>query len=235
MADPTQWVVHAHQPIQELGERLWAVRSSLPGQVLGRSMVLAKLGSGDLVVYNPCALDEASMQEIDAWGPVRWIVTPGPMHRSDTPRFVARYPEAGVLCPSGAHKAVGKIAAIAGGCEDLPADDNVKLFELDGAGGREAVLQVRDRDGTSLALCDAIFNLPHQPGFGGLLAKWMGSSGGPRVTPLGRMFLGKNRPAFKAHLLRLANIPELRRVIVQHKEWIEEDPAAVLRDVEAAL
>jgi len=73
-------------------------------------------------------------------------------------------------------------------------------------------------------------------GFSGFVFKHVTrSSGGPRVSRIARLFLVKDKAAFRAHLERLASTKDLRRVIVSHHETITEDPAGALRAVAATL
>ena len=59
-----------------------------------------------------------------------------------------------------------------------------------------------------------------------------GSSGGPKISRIGRWFIAREKPALKTHLERLA-VAELKRVIVSHHQVIEQP--AVLREIAATL
>jgi hypothetical protein len=119
---------------------------------------------------------------------------------------------------------------------DLAADSAVDLFTLDGTREREGGMIVRGADGTSLVLNDAVFNMPHVAGaIGFMLRRVTGSTGGPRVSRVIRWFVVADRPAFRAHLERLAGLPDLRRIIVSHHLTITTDPAGTLRAVAARL
>jgi hypothetical protein len=118
----------------------------------------------------------------------------------------------------------------------FPADPQVRVHTLDGTSEREGVLEVRHPDGrATLVFNDVVFNQPHLPGMFGRIYRWMGSTGGPRVTPLGKLTLVKDKRALRAHLERLADTPGLSRIIVAHGQPIEADAAACLRDVAARV
>ena len=51
----------------------------------------------------------------------------------------------------------------------------------------------------------------------------------------GLFFLVKDKDALKSHLLRLADTPNLARVVPGHGSIIEDDPAGVLRAVAGTL
>src|ERR1019366_8213859 len=59
------WTVLPHGPIEPLEDNLWRVEGSLPNMPLKRVMTVARLGSGDLVVHNPVALDAVEPSVVD--------------------------------------------------------------------------------------------------------------------------------------------------------------------------
>ena len=232
----TEWKVHSHGPIEKLSERVWRVEGGLPKVPMRRVMTLAKRADGSVVVHNGIALGEADMAAIEAWGPIQTIVVPNSYHRLDAAIFARRYPSARVLCPPGAKAAVEKAVKLDGFYADLPSDGAVELVDLEGTKQREGVMIVRDDSGATVVFNDAVFNMPHVSGVAGfVLQRITGSTGGPRVSNLVRWFVVADKPAFRAHLERLADLPDLRRIIVSHHLVIESDPGATLRAVAAAL
>ncbi len=230
-----KWTVLPHGPIAKLEENLWHVEGTLPKMPLKRSMTIARLGSGDLVIHNPIALGDREMTAIEALGKIAYIVVPNGWHRLDLHAFHARYPAAHVLAPSGARD---KVAAVDKSVEDLaalPADPDVSLGTVDGMKDMEAIMTVRSQGRVTLVLADAVFNMPHLHGVKGFVFRHVTqSSGGPRVSRIARLFMIKDKAAYAAHLERLAT-PDLRRVIVAHHETITDDPAGTLRRVAATL
>lgn len=238
MSTKTEWRVLPHEPIESLSANLLHVQGDIEssGPPLKRVMVVVRLGDGRLLVHNAMALNEPAMAELDAIGPVGFVIVPNPWHRLDAPRFAERYPDAKVLCPPGAKKKVEQVCRVDGTYDDFPADERVRFEVLDGLKGIEGAMLVTEDDGVTVVLTDAIFNMPHHAGLPGFILRYVtGSSGGPRISRLVRAFAIKDKRAFRAHLERLAAIPGLRRVIVAHHEIIEEEPARVLREVAATL
>jgi hypothetical protein len=226
------WRVLPHGPLQKLSERVWRAEGALPNMPLRRVMTIVKRADGGLVIHNAVPLDDASMKEIEAFGDVRFLIVPNGYHRLDAKVFLARYPAAKVLCPRGARSKVEEVVPVAGSYEDFPADEAVSLETLDGTRAFEGVVRVRDAAGTTLILNDAVFNMPHLPGIQGVVLEYLtASSGGPKLSRVARLFLIKDKQAFRAHLERLAGISDLARVIVSHHETIERDPGRVLREV----
>lgn len=230
------WKVLPHLPIEELSENLWRVQGGLENMPLKRVMTIARRADGGLVVHNAIALDEASMARIEAWGPVKFLVVPNGFHRLDAKIFKDRYPAATVLCPRGSRKKVEEVVAVDATYEDFPADPHIRFESLDGTAALEGVMIVRSADGTTLVFNDAIFNMPHGRGFTGWIFRHVTqSTGGPRVSRLMRLFVIKDKRAFREHLGRLAELPGLVRAIVSHHRTITEDVAGTLRAVAATV
>ena len=83
-------------------------------------------------------------------------------------------------------------------------------------------------------LNDVVFNMPHAPGFSGfVLRRLTASTGGPRISRIARWFIARDKKALRAHLERLAQLPELRRVVVSHHQVIDEP--AVIRQLASTL
>lgn len=232
----TEWKVGPHGPIEKLSERVWRVEADVPGVPMKRVMTIAKRASGGLVIHNGIALGDKEMAQIEALGPIEAIVVPNGYHRLDAKIFHDRYPSAQVLCPDGATKAVSQAVPVSSGFAQLAPDGAVELATLDGTKDREGVMIVRDGDGTTVVFNDAVFNMPHRPGFTGFVLKSItGSTGGPRVSRVMKWFVVADKKAFRSHLERLADIPDLRRIVVSHHEVIDKDPAATLRAVAAKV
>lgn len=230
------WNVLPHKPLQKLEENLWTITGSLTGMPLERVMTIARLGDGRLVIHNAMALEEPLMKEIEAFGKPAFILVPNAFHRIDAPRFKHRYPDAQVLCPEGAKKKVEEVVDVQGTYDSLPADDRVKLHYLDGVAHGEGYLEVRSERGVSLVFNDVMFNTPHQPGVSGFVMRLIGSTGGPKVTRVAKLFLVKDKRALKTQLEALAETANLIRVVVMHGDTAEGPAApALLRQVAATL
>jgi len=96
MSDETEWVVYEHGELVQLASNLWRVSGTLPSMDLPRCMVVARTTTGDLVIHNAVAMDEAHMAELEALGRPAWLVVPVGWHRFDAARYKARYPDLGV-------------------------------------------------------------------------------------------------------------------------------------------
>jgi hypothetical protein len=234
-ADDT-WTVLPHGPLENIAENLWRVEGSLPGMPLRRVMTITRLSGASLVFHNGVALSPEAMGQIEALGAPSTLIVPSGYHRLDAPAYKRRYPGIKVLCPRSARRRVSEVVPVDGTYDDFPKDDAVTLSHLAGVNDLEGVLKIASRDGATLVFNDAVFNSPHLPGAAGFLLRYVtASTGGPKVSRLFRLFVVKDRRAFKADLLRLADTPNLRRIIVAHVDVITERPAEALRQAAAAL
>ena len=233
---PSVWNVLPHRAIEKLEANLWRVEGDLPGMPIKRVMTVAKRSDGRLVIHNAMALEAAAMAELEAFGEPAFLVVPNGWHRMDAPAFKQRYPKITVLCPTGSKKKVAEVVAVDGDYDAYPQDDDVRLEPLGGVADAEGIMTVKSSSGTTLVLNDAIFNMPHAPGFQGFVFKHLtASSGGPKVSRLAKYFMVKDKKAFRSELERLAGTPGLVRAIVSHHETITGDVAGTLRGVAASL
>lgn len=232
----TTWTVLPHGPLERLSPRLYRVEGALEGMPLKRVMSVAVRTDGGLVVHNAMALDEEGMKKLDALGPVAFIVVPNGYHRLDAPVFKSRYPAAKVVCPPAARSKVEEVVPVDLTYDGFESDAAVTLEVLEGTKGREGVMTVSASGDVSLVFNDAIFNMPHVPGFTGFIFRHLtASTGGPKVSRIARLAVIADKRAFAAHLERLAGLPDLKRIVVSHHETIAQDAPRVLRDIAATL
>jgi hypothetical protein len=70
------------------------------GMNLFGRMTVIKLDSGDLIIHDPCEIDDLVKNEIDTIGEVKYIVAPGSYHHLFVTDFQKKYPNAETfLCP----------------------------------------------------------------------------------------------------------------------------------------
>jgi hypothetical protein len=230
------WRVLRHRPIDRIEPNMWCVTGTVPGMSLKRVMTLVRLGDGRIVIHSAIALDESAMGDVEAWGRPAVLLVPNAYHRLDAPAYLARYPDLTVFCPSGSRAKVEEVVRIDGDYDDFVGDARLALEHLDGVGKVEGVITVRSDSGSTLVFNDAVFNMPHGRGVPGFIFRHLtGSTGGPRVTRLFRVLAVKDKPALRAHLARLAETPDLKRIVVSHHLPIIDEPAETLRRVAAGL
>ncbi len=228
------WMVQPHQPIQKLEENLRTVDGEIriPGGIFLRKMTLVRLSDGRVAIHSAIPLDEADMQETEGWGELAFCIIPNQRHRLDAPVFKERYPKLKVLCPTAVRRQVERVIRVDGGYELLPHELEWRTLALR---GDEAVFIIRSGDRTTLLFADGLFNLPHLSGAFGWMLRLIGSTGGPRVSPLTKLVAVADRRLLAAQYRELAAIPSLVRLIPGHGRNVEDQAPSVLRDVASRI
>ncbi len=229
MTTPGAWKVLPHGPLVAVADGIWSVDGTLHGMDLPRRMVIVRRGDGSLLLHSVVAVDDVVRAQIEALGPIAVILVPNAWHRLDAGQYKDHYPAARVLCPRGATQKVSAVVDVDGSYDDLGSDPRVRLCHWQGVKENEGIVQVDGKDGTTLIVNDAIFNLPHFKGLFGLIyGRWMGNAGKPVVSFVFRVYVVKDKGAFRAHLRELAALPALRRLVMSHGTPIVDDVAALL-------
>lgn len=225
------WKVLPHGPIEKLAENLWCVTGNLRGMSLKRVMTVARRSDGKLVVHSAIAMTEDRMRELESFGEPAFLVVPNRAHRLDAPRYKKRYPSIRVLAPRGGRKAIEEKVPVDGTYEDFPADEAVRLETLQGVKAQEGAMFVTSKDGVTIVLNDAVFNMDRKRDpLGFLFTTLLGSAPGPRVSRLAKLVFVADKATFRAELLRLAGTKDLVRLVVAHEKVAHgDDAAAALR------
>jgi hypothetical protein len=237
MAKPfAKWTVFPHGPIEKVAENLWHVQARLPPSApISRTMVVARLSDGRLVIHNAIALGDGEMTELEAWGKPAFLIVPNASHRLDARIFKDRYPDLRVIGPSGAKTKIEEVVKV-DETEPSFGDDSVRYEILGGTDAREGVMTVRSKSGTTLVFTDALMNMQTLPGFGGFMMGMFGFTGPkPKVSAPARMLLVKDKKALRADLERLAKVDRLARVEVAHGTPITRSPAEAILGAAAGL
>ncbi len=233
MTDAT-WRTAEHGPLEALGKNLWQVEAVLPAMPIGRRMVIARLGNGQLVVHNAVACDSSTMAAIEALGPISYLIVPGGFHRMDLPAFAARYPDCKVVAMPGSIDRARQRARVDGGPELLPADPHTRWQPLEGVPA-EGVLLHDTSDGTAAVFNDCLFNIPERPpGVKGWVLQAIGSTGSVKVTRIARTFLVKDARAFTGHLRRIAELDPVL-LVPGHGQLVRSEGGAALKQAASAL
>ncbi len=226
-----KWVTYPHRPLEKLADNLWIVQGDLPHMPIGRTMTVIRQSTGTLVLHSPIALDDAGMLELDGLGAIEILLIPNGWHRIDLARYARRYPDAKIYAPNGAIPKVEEIAKVTGSYDAFPRDPAIEVETLRGVDEAEGVVKVSSHDGSTLIFNDCIFNLDHFPGIFGTVYRFLGSTGGPKVTRIFRMMAAKSKEDLFEHLSELSTHPSLRRIIMSHGKVITEKASDTLREI----
>lgn len=233
----TSWKVLKHGPLERLADNLWRVEGAIPGMSLRRTMTVVRRADGSLLLHSPIALDDAGQRELEGLGPIAVLVVPNSGHRLDAPAYKARYPQSTVFCPRGGREKIAEVVSVDATYDDYTDDGIVRFETLDGVAGAEGALIVRSDDGVTIVLNDLVMNMDKKKDLlGYLFTTVLGSAPGPRVSRLARLVYVKEQPALRKHLERLAELPNLQRLIVSHEKVASgAEAAAALREAATYL
>jgi hypothetical protein len=230
-----KWTVFPHGAIEKISENLWRVEARMPKAPISRTMLVARLRDGRLVIHNGIALGEPEMKELESWGTPSFLIVPNAAHRLDARIFKERYPAIQVIGPAGGKEKIEQVVKV-DATQASFGDDAVRYEMLDGTAEREGVLVVKSNAGTTLVFTDVVMNMRSVPGFSGFMMGLVGFTGPkPKVTSIARMIFVKDKKALKAELERRAETPGLTRVEVAHGAPITESPGDGLRAAASGL
>jgi hypothetical protein len=196
-------------------------------------MSVARLGSGELVIFSAIALDEAGMRNVEALGRPAFLVVPNPFHREDAPAWKARYPEIRVVAPERALKAVEDVLPVEDTVGDF-GDASVRLVQVAGTKG-ESALVVRHGAGATLVINDLIANVRDARGLMRIVLTLMGFAGKPQVPRMFKRLGIEDKGPVAAQFREWAAIPGLERIVVSHGSIITDPPALLLSELAEKL
>jgi hypothetical protein len=228
------WTVTPHGPIEQLDDNLWVVAGQVPrNPAMNRRMAIARLSDGRLVFYNAIPLEEPAMQQLASLGKPSLLILPSHFHMMDGHAFQQRL-GLEVYAPLESPQVATRVK-VAGALDAFPRDAAVRFETVAGSRYGEPIMIVESGDAkrTSLVFCDAFMNNPAHGG--SFFLRLTGFMGGPKVAPIFRLFLLRDRRALREQLERLAALPALARLVPSHGAVVAEDAAGVLARVAATL
>jgi hypothetical protein len=229
----SSWKVLPHGPLERSSDHVLTVvgEFNMPLTRFERRMTVVRLTDGRLVIFSAIALDDARMQELEAFGTPAFLVIPNHLHRSDARIWKERYPQLIVVAPKGARKAAEEVVPVDTSQPDF-GDPNLRFLEVAGTRGRDAALEWRDESGVTLVTNDII---GHMPAKNGWVLRVMGFAGEePRIPRVVRLALINDKRALRTQLEAWAELP-ITRILVSHGDTIVNDPPRVLRQLAATL
>lgn len=233
----SEWKVLPHGPLLEIDEGILAVvgEIAMPLMALPRRMTVVRLRDGGLVIWSAIALDDAGMATLEDYGQPRFLVVPSDHHRLDAAAWKARYPDLVVVTPAGSREKTAEVLAVDSTAPDF-ADPDVHFETVAGTRDEEAALLIHRLGGTTLVLNDIVGNIRDASGFGGWVLRRMGLAGSEAQIPKTvALLIVRDKQALSTQLVRWAELPGLKRVIVSHGDIIEAEPRHMLRELAQSL
>ena len=194
--------------------------------LFGRTTII-RLENGDLIVHDPCKIDDSTKAKIDELGIVKYIIAPGSYHHLFVADFQKKYPNAETfLCPGLERKRPDiKFEWVLGNKPDHRWEDEIDQVLVQGT---KHIWEVAffHKSSRTLILVDLLENIGDDYGHeAGLLLRfwWKGIFrmwNNPKAAPEYQMDWG-NREIVKISLNKILSW-DARRVIIAHGENIEE-------------
>ena len=223
------WVVNPHGEIQKIEDNLWAVENFVPGAKFKRRMCIIKRSDGTLLFFHAIPLEDSALAEVKAWGRPAYLVVGHDQHMIDAEAFREKL-ELRVFGPKECGAKMRERAHITGILEDVPPDPTISIESVPGVKHGEPIITVKSGGGSraSLLFSDVIQNNPKEalP----LIFRLLGFGGdGPKVVPAFRLLFMKDRAAVKNHLLKMAETPNLARLVPMHGTIVESGARDALK------
>ena len=230
-----KWLVQPHGDLVEVADGILTAEGSIvmPLGTLPRRMTVLALPDGGSAIWSPVPLRDAEMARIEALGPIRFLIIPNQGHRLDLKPWHRRYPEARIIAPPNARKAVAEAAPV-DASDDIIGDPAIAFQLVAGTKLDEFALTVKRGEGTTLILNDILSNVRHPKGLGAqIMARLLGFGvKRPRTSRLVRRMFVSDPASLAKQFRAWAAIADLRRIIVSHGEIIDHAPGDAL--IEAA-
>jgi hypothetical protein len=233
-SDDAYWAreVFPHSSLIQLADDLWVVKGQFPKAKLPRNMVVYRYNSDSLLLHSVVALDEPTMSQLEALGKPSVMVIPCWDHWAHVRAFKRRYPDIDVVCPQASIQRISDKIKVEYSCEEYFPRHGVSFHIPPGIYPFEGVLEVPlAHNKVAFIMNDLITNVPHQPGFYGLLLRMTLSTGKPRVIPFIKRMLKVQREPLRDYMLALAQRKDIEIITTSHGESLVTNIPDILRDV----
>lgn len=205
--------------LQSFADDLWIADAPLTflGLRVGTRMTVVRLEGGSVLLHSPLAIDDALAREIDAIGPVKYVLAPNTFHHLHVGSALARWPDARSFGADGLQKKRPDLRfdQLLDDAADLPFAGELEPLTVRGSEMKETVL-LHKRSGT-LVSSDLVENFQshdHLPTR--LYLKVSGIYGKPGFSRLFR-FIYKDRKAARESIDRLLRW-DFDRAVIAHGE-----------------
>ncbi len=230
------WTVNLPSELVQLDDGLWCVTDVVPGiKGVDRRMAIVRREDGTLLFYNAIPLPDTQLAQVRALGEPAHLVLPNAFHTLDAHAFCARL---GVtaFAPAPALQKVRESISDAQDIASLPKDNALEVVTIDGFKTHEACLLVKRSKATSWVVADVVCNAPHGSGLNGVVMRMVGFTADQPILPRPvRWRVGRDLQRVKEQLLKVADAPNLARLVPSHGAVVESDVPQTLRKIAQAL
>lgn len=209
--------------MRQLDEDLWISDAPLrfAGLEVGARMTVVRLPDGRLLLHSPIAASDALVREVEALGPVAFLVAPNRLHHLFVGDWQRAFPEAALYVAPGLDAKRPDLATdgVLGDAPEPGWQDALDQVLLRGFPFANEVVFFH-RPSATLIATDLAFNVgPGAAPATRLAFRLFGTYGQLAPTLLERILV-RDRPAFRASLERILAWP-FERVVVAHGEVCE--------------
>jgi hypothetical protein len=225
--------------LREFGPAIWIGDGpivSFLGFAYPTRMALIKLSNGRLFVWSPIALSAALKRDVDALGPVGFLVSPNRLHHLYLAKWKPTYPQARLYASPGLRKKRKDLAFDADLGDSPEPEWAADIDQVPVRGSFITEVEFFHRASRTAIFADLIQNFPPGwfNGWRGIIARLDGicapNPGAPREWRAS--FL--NRRAARAALQRILTWP-IERVLIAHGEPVTENGTIFVRQAFAWL
>jgi hypothetical protein len=184
-------------------------------------MTVVRLGDGKLLLHSPIPPAPELVREVEALGPVAYLVAPNRFHHLSVGKWQAACPDALVYVAPGLEEKRPdlEIAGVLGDEPEPGWSGTVDQVLVEGFPFANEVVFFHRRSRTLIAT-DLAFNLgPSSPRLSRLVLRLGGASSGLSPSLLER-FLARDRAAFRGSMERILAWP-FERVVIAHGDIVE--------------
>jgi hypothetical protein len=216
--------------LRALDRDLWIAERAqrFYGLEVGTRMTVIRLADGSVLLHSPVALDARLRGELDAIGPVRWVIAPNRVHHLYAGRVRDAYPEARLWVAPGVERKRPDLSYEAVLDDEAPEPWRGQVDQVFFRGRPyENEVVFLHRASRTLVMCDLAFNFGPRAA---LPTRWLmrlmrsyGRFGPSTLDP----WLIRDRAAARASLERILAW-DFDRVIVAHGEVLEGGGHAAL-------
>ena len=211
---------------RELASDLWVIDQPLRflGIEIGARTTMIRLRDGSLFVHSPGRLDAALIGELNARGPVHFVIAPNRFHHLFVADYQRAFAGAGFYCAPGLEVKRRDLKFKAILSDVAPADwrGQIEQVVFHTFGALNEVVFFHRASGT-LIFTDLMFNLTRSASMlGRIVLKLDGAFGAPAVPRSFRTMLKWHRAATRVLVDRVLGW-DFERVVLAHGEVIECD------------
>ena len=209
--------------MKQLDADLWVTESPLRffGLEVGARMTVVRLPGSKLLVHSPISASPRLLQEVEALGPVAYLVAPNRLHHLFVGEWQRAFPDSSLYVAPGldSKRADLEIAGVLGDEPEPGWKSTLDQARLEGLPFANEVVFFH-RPSATLIATDLAFNIGSSSPFLTRLVFRIGRSYGQLgPTPLERLLV-RDRASFRRSLQRILEWP-FDRVVVAHGEVCE--------------